>query len=246
MIRRTSLVILFLLCAVPVRAEETLDYAAPTWANLLRTMVHFNALDLSDNTLLDEYAAVTDCDVYKASYGDDFKWNAVRQAIRDDVEQNRAHYPAAYAYDIRLRLDRYDFANRLFVFSDKTPVRNINAIPLYTFDSMPCNNVRIRFIPGSFRAVLVDQPVDIPGLPLTPEEGQALLKRMAIVGNNQRFVYAEFNLHVIYIDQLRHGMVRVPGDFYRFDSRSGLVDFYEDENHTRPIYSYRPPPKTEP
>jgi Domain of unknown function (DUF4852) len=96
--KRIILVFLALMFASPAQAQ---DYAKPTWPNLVRTLVRFNALSLDDDQVIDDYAAITECELYKAMHQDDFKWNTVRTAIRDDVGRNIATYPIITIFTIR-------------------------------------------------------------------------------------------------------------------------------------------------
>src|ERR1700685_2832792 len=116
MLFRIGLFCLLLCLAAPARAE---DYIAPTWPDLLHTMIRFNALDLSqDNRLLDEYAAITDCDIYQYYSRDDFKWNQMRTTIRKSIEMSRSTFPSRYYFDVKVQLGRYDFADKLYRFAD--------------------------------------------------------------------------------------------------------------------------------
>ncbi len=84
MIRSIACFCLFVLLASPAHAET---YAEPTWPNLVRTMVRLNTFDVMDDALIDEYAIITDCDLYHSSYADDFKWNQIRASIRDAIQR---------------------------------------------------------------------------------------------------------------------------------------------------------------
>src|SRR5262249_19708156 len=131
MLTRIFILLILVLCALPAQAE---DYAKPSWPNIVRTLVRFKAININDDKLLNDYAMITECDLYKAFYADDFKWNKVLEAIRDSVRQKVATFPTAYQYTAELQLDRYDFKRKEFAFGEKTTLRNINAVVMYESD----------------------------------------------------------------------------------------------------------------
>ena len=246
--------ILALLCvaiSLPPGAALAAESAQPTWPNLLRTLVRFRALDLSDIGVLDEYAAVTECDLFDHFYRDDFKWNKVRLAVQDDVRKNIMSFPASYHYDTRLQLDRYDFQQRQFHFTERTVVRNVNIFTIFRADGQVCNGTRMHYVPKDFSAVL-ETPVYVTGLPLAQKDAQLLLARLTGGGNTQRIIQARFNLDIAYIEPLRRtfnqstsqASYAQPGggrnDAIRMDARLNSIEFFEDEEKTKPIYVYKP------
>ena len=183
MTRLISLICFFLLfTGASARAD---DYAKPTWANLVRTMVKFDAFDTTDDALLDEYIIITECPLYQSFYADDFKWNEVRAAVRKSIQSPGADFPSAYGYLTKLQLDRYDFTTKIFRFTDASAVHNVNAFLLYETEGAECGKAKPKNLPRAFRAVL-DKPVSIPGLAMPPEQAKALLDQMKAEGNGGR------------------------------------------------------------
>ena len=103
----------------------------------------------------------------------------------------------------------------------------------------------MRILPKTYRAV-VDKPFDLPGIPMSPEEGKALLQRMLDAKNADRIIYGRFNLHIMYIDKMRAAVTpgstltetRTGGnDPMRMDAHLDSIEIFEDEAHTKPLYS---------
>lgn len=246
--KRVVLVLIFLLVAVPARADI---YARPTWDNLIKTLVRFGALDLTENKILDEYAIVTDCDIYKVFSANDFKWNQIRDSMRESVQLNISKFPASYAYEDKLALDHYDFQQQMYQFSDKNPLQKVNAFFLYRTNGHTCGDLRISYLPKAFRAVL-DESVTLPGLPLTQRSADALLRRMDANNNKERLVYVRFNLHINYVGKVdknqdpgatdpMYTQVGAKQDApVLLNSQVDTIDFFEDERHTKLLYSYQP------
>jgi len=232
--------------SAPVRAE---DYAKPDWTNLLRTLIRFSALSLEDDKVLDEYALATECALYKTFYHDDFQWNRVRNTIRESVRQNVAIFPTSYTYETQLQLDRYDFKEKIFHFTPKTTIHNVNALRFYNIEGASCEGTAVKLLPTAFRAV-VDVPVNVEGIPIGAQDAEDLLKHMKANGNIDRVVNAVFNLRVVYIDPLRptkdgDNKALIQGNnaedrSVRLDVRLDSINFYQDDKQTKLIYRLQP------
>ena len=246
MMKRLILILVVLLLPVTARADI---YSRPTWDNLIKTLVRYGALDLTDNQILDEYAIVTDCDLYRAFFDNDFKWNQVRESMRESVQMNLTHFPTSYTYEDKLALDHYDFQQQMYQFSDKNPLQKVNAFFLYRSDGQTCNGLRIPHLPRAFRAVL-DESVTLPGLPLTQRSADALLRRMDANNNKDRMVYVRFNLHINYVGKVGPNPNSTDPMFTQanaandapvlLNAQVDTIDFFEDELHRKLLYSYQP------
>lgn len=240
--------------SLPAPAPAT--YISPTWADLLRTMVRFGALDLQDDNLLDEYAAVTDCDIYKFYFKDDFKWNAIRKKIRDSADLKMTTYSAHYYFYTVLKLEHYDFDKKIYRFTPATTINNVNVFKLFGYPTQNYCDRHIRYIPAAFQAV-TDVPFTLAGLPLAPADAQALLRQMEADKNVDHAVIVKFDMTITYIGRLlklatgvgaSSRQVKYSQTFddskgpivLRLDARLDSVEFYEDVAMTKLVYSTKP------
>ncbi len=227
------------------------QFIKPSYIDLLKTLVRFNAIELSDNDVIDEYAIATECKTYVAYYRDDFAWQKFRQVLRASLQQDAATIPASYYYDAEVQLDRYDFKESMYQLTAKSAPSNVNSFIIYSASDVECGNGKVLLLPKSFRLVL-DQSLHISGIPLVEADAKLLLQRMEINDNRDRLIYARFNLRVVDVPPFRRpkaagNETKVPlvqdiadPSRVRMKAQLGSVDFYEDKGHTKLIYSYRP------
>lgn len=219
---------------------------------MARVLARFNALDFSDEKLLEEYAIVTECEMYEHFYSDDFRWHKVLDAIKGSLNQFSMTYPTTYAYDVELQLGRYDFKDKLFRFTDKTNIYNVNTLVLFEASPRACvGNRRIAYIPSVFRAVL-DAAVYIPGLPLSQKDSEMLLDLMSKDNNPNRIVKARFNMRINFVEKFHRISNSNNFDYFysqdekqennaaRLDAHLDSVEFFEDAAMRKLIYTYRP------
>lgn len=232
-------------------------YIAPTYADILRTLVRFNAIDLSDDNIIDDYAKVTDCEIYQYFFKDDFKWNEIRKKMRASADLNRGTYPLHYYYVAGLKLDRYDFQKQLYRFTESSTVNNVNLFTLYHMVEQPCHDEDIKYIPKDFQA-LADTPLSLSGLPLSPADAEAILKQMDGDKNQSRIVMARFNMTITFVEPLHKevtdknakskaifyfqviGPEAKPTKDFRLDAHLDSVSFYEDAAMKKLIYTVKP------
>ena len=153
----------------PLPATVADDYADLTWPNLVRTLVRFNAINIADPVIIDEYAIITECDLYKAFYHDDFKWNQVRKAVHESIKMNVSTYPVNYRYSVTIQLGRYDFTAKLFRFNKLTKMTNVNTFKMFAVNNRSCGADNVKSLPHNFRVVLTE-PIFLEGLPLSEKD----------------------------------------------------------------------------
>lgn len=240
--------------AEPASAQA--DYIAATWADLLRTAVRFNAIDLNDDKLIDEYAAITDCDIYKFYFKDDFKWQEVRKKTRESAALNSANYPTHYYMRAVLHLGRYDFGKKIYSFTDDTAIHAVNVFKLFQFvgPHVCTDRTYIKYIPAEFHAVAA-KPFTLLGIPLSPTDAQSLLRLMNADKNTDRQIIAKFDMTITYVARLHKDAIN-PGTTekdavykqlgeshagaMRMDAQVDSIEFYEDPEMTKLIYSTKP------
>lgn len=226
------------------------DYIAASWPDLLRTLIRFNAMPFTtDLALLDEYAQVTECEIYKSFYHDDFKWNTVRKAFLQSIKDNISIFPTRYRYVTARQLERYNFQNHVFKFTDKSIISNVNSFVIYSVSGHPCEPGRVNLLPRTFRAV-IPEPIYMDGLPLGETEAKTLIEYMNKYDNGERVVWLRFNMRMVYVEPvIRSASASDTGqyvykqgqttqfDSIKIDARIEAIDVFEDEELTKLIYS---------
>jgi hypothetical protein len=250
---RTILALFCILFAVSARADD--GYAEITWGGLLNSMIRFNAIDLmQDNALLDEYAAITDCDLYQFYYQDDFKWQHVRDVMRQSMRDKAQTYPVRFRYDVDFQLDRYDFANTLYRFSSKRSLDHIGKITVIDAAGIECGKALLHYFPKTY-AMRINPTLTVPGLKLQPQEAKNLLDYMNVQGNTEHQIHARINLSVTYVEpaqkvflntnvknnkDFRYVQSEKNGSTFILDGHVDSVNFYRDPAMTELVYTFVP------
>ncbi|MGE4351041.1 MAG: DUF4852 domain-containing protein [Bdellovibrionales bacterium] len=248
---------LFLSGIRAARAEESYEeYIKPGLESVIKTMIRFGALDMKEDAVVDSFARIAACDLYKKYFDDEFQWKKVRPVIRDFVRKEIATYPTGYRYESTLQLGRYNFKEKFFPFTDHSQRFKINVFPFYTKSPNTCGSEPLRGFTQKYSFIL-DKPIDIVGLPLDPDEAKALLKRLDVAGNMDRIIYVRFNMRVTFVAPLAveekedpHKSLKVANttqvaqnrdtSAMVLDARLDSAEYYEDDKFSKLIYIYRP------
>jgi len=250
------LFMLFLLGAFSsARADD--EYTTPSLRSLVMTLVRFGALDLRRDDIIDDYGRIVECKIYQKYYSNDFEWQKVRAALRESIKQNIATFPTSYKFDTVLQLDRYDFKDNLYRFTDKTAQASSNVFSVKARDEETCTfQYSYQHFPPMIYKFVLDRPLKLQGIPIGAKDGELLLQRMLDAKNEDRLIYARFNLRVSYIapivpkDRDQRSAAKkalgpmvtqeVTDDDVSMDSRVDSIEYYEDKDRTKLIYSFTP------
>lgn len=234
----------------PVANQTTNDFVKMTPHNLVDTLIRFGVIDIRADDVIDDYAKLNECDLFFKFYDNDFKWNNFRKALRQSIRQRIQFFPIAYYYDAQMQLGRYDFQDKTFYFTEKSVPSNVNLFSLQLIDTA-CDQFGFSALPIWYGLVL-DEPLTIRGLAMPEVEAKAFLERLFAAGNEDRIVYARFNIRVTQVpyvgrQKLEQGKTLGPlqqeGSGERqikIGGRIESVDFFEDSEHKKLIYTYEP------
>jgi hypothetical protein len=132
---------------------------------------------------------------------------------------------------------------------------------MVTADKNFCAERKQYWLPATYQLVLRN-PVKLPGLFMLEDDGRDLLKRLNQAGNTTHIIFMRVNVRVVFVagiatsEEIRAQMYKrvmdkltgakavvlqnIKSDSIRMDSELDSIEFYEDEAHTKLIYTYRP------
>ncbi|MCL2474017.1 MAG: DUF4852 domain-containing protein [Alphaproteobacteria bacterium] len=233
--------------------ENQGEYFEISLQNVIDAMFKFNALDVEDRDIIQDYAFITECDLVRAFLPDDFKWEQVLDAVKVHIKANRENYPSRFKYHGTIKLGRYDVRSGIFYFSEDTTIDGINSIRLVTVNNdLICEKEKLRVFPKIFRAVFPAY-IHLEGLPMTDKEAKILVNRMDRVDNKKRVLFVTYNMSISYVvpfvketdffgsikPRYIQGKNNSAKDV-RLNAKLDSIQFFEDPDRTRLLYTYNP------
>ncbi len=235
------LIILIAFPAFAQNGDQATVYAAANTSNLMLAMLRSNALDQSDPLVRNDYLLVQECDLYRDNFRDEFKMRRLEEAAAKTITKNRAGWPNAFTFNAPLRLDHYDFKSEQYLFDKDSQLLNVNSfVLLYSSESGICiPGKSLNRFPASI-GVRIDQPISVSGIPLPQAQAETLLHDLqASGGSANKQIYARFNIAATFmppVESLLHASEAKLGRYY-FDGRLMQIEFFEDANYKRPIWT---------
>lgn len=107
-------------------------YVDPTYSNLAKLYWGLGILDINNSKLVDNFLAITECNMYLQYINNDLEWQDVRQATRDYLRKNYKLFPTSFRITIPLYLGRYNADEEFFEVNMErsaiNAVRNIETV----------------------------------------------------------------------------------------------------------------------
>ncbi len=240
-----KLLVLALLIASPALAQQMPAepvavakhiYAKPTRDNIMKAMLRAQALDATNPGVQTDYLLLNECQIFRDNYRDDFRLQQIRKAVLETITLNRAGWPDAFMFVTPMKLDQYDFNQQIFAFRDEVRLKNVNSFKLMEGSRDVCMAGQTAPRVPTNASVRIDQPVTLPGIPLNQNQGKILLDHMKQAGNNDRQIYARFNIDLSYMPP--YDNQEITERTYLFEGSLYSIEFFEDQALTKPIWTF--------
>jgi hypothetical protein len=210
MISKIMTILLFaVLLTAPATAQEDPkqgrgeSFAAPTFRELALTSLMLDAFDNSSNHIVDEYAKLMYCPLYREKYKFDFEWNSVRQELARNLQSKREYFRTHFELTGTIYLGRYSFETQDFPLVKNTALVSVGSLTLLAYDGEGAARYRIcddvtptEVFPYTYLFML-HQPLTLDRLKMPMDEAEALLKRMEMMNNKERALHIRFRVRLL-------------------------------------------------
>ncbi len=179
-------------------------FAAPTFRDMAIASVMLGAYDTNDNRVIDEYAKLMYCTLYREKFKSDFEWNNIRRELDNKIKSKREYYRTNYELTGILYLGRYSFETQDFPFIKDTALVNVGSLSLLTLarrspevlTDLCLSRDEESFFPSNYIFVM-RQPLTLDRIKMPMDEAEKLLKRMDMMNNKDRSLFVRFRLRLM-------------------------------------------------
>ncbi|HPF79151.1 MAG TPA: DUF4852 domain-containing protein [Alphaproteobacteria bacterium] len=148
------------------------QYVEPTLQNISKLYWKKGALVESNDTAIDNYMLINECDIYEKFYKDDFEWQRIREAGREMLKENKANFSQKFKMVVPIDLGRYDMMRKGFPLINKTAFKDLRRVEIggnsnrqrvcgvdNIIENYPRNLILILNKPFSYEFVQLDEHV---------------------------------------------------------------------------------------
>ena len=219
------------------------SYADANFRDLSQTLVLMDGISIETPKILEEYAKMNYCEIYKEKFQDDFEWSQFRKLVLQKVQSKKEYYRNLYQISGVIFLGRYNFDTQDFPFIKDSALVNVGSLELHRFKRQSMETIGLRTFCDSVGAVPVfpghyvfelNQPLTFDRLKLPMEEAKQLLERMDRMENEDRRLYVRFRMRVISVFPMApenfnaNASVRLRGELT-------AIDIFLDRDLTQPF-----------
>jgi len=154
-------------------------YKIPTFKNLSKLYWALAMFDLGDNTAIDSYLLINECDLYKKYFDSDFEYESLREATKETIVKNMASFPVKFEIMIPVGMGRYDTGTEKFKLDVRSHFIGSKRLEVYVNDEGEriCgkDSAELKGYPKNF-ILSLSRPFTLMEAPVPPELAQLYIE----------------------------------------------------------------------
>ena len=176
------------------------SYVPPSFANIARSYWAMNVYNIEDDVMVDNFLKITECDLYRQFYGNEFEWKKIRDSTRAYLQKYKNSFPRRFEYVQPLYLDRYDFNLKGFAVMPDSVFVSTTRLEIGTMeDDEKCKDMYSKNLEGYPRGVelIIKQPFRLSFVRVNEDLAKEYLKMINEEKINQkdgRLAYIRFRV----------------------------------------------------
>jgi A/G-specific adenine glycosylase len=87
-------------------------------------------LNPENEKVLDQFLMLSECDLYKKHFPDEFEWQKIRYSTKKFIKENLETFPKRFEFVQPILLDRYDFKEQIFPLIEEYQLKAITRIEI--------------------------------------------------------------------------------------------------------------------
>jgi len=170
------------------------------------TMLLLDGLDINDTRIMNEYAKLMYCPLYKEKFKNDFEWNGVRREILRRVQTKAEFFRTSYEIVAPIYLDRYNFESQEFPLTARSKLVRVGMFNMFNGQDNPlpmekgifCDATLPSLVFPTSYSFFIDRPFTLDRLKIPMDEAEKLISKMETLGIQDRKLYLRLRLRAYY------------------------------------------------
>lgn len=223
--------------SAPAQAQETIGrgYSVADYRSLVQTYLGFYNGGNPTSDMIDDYAKLSYCKLYKQHFKDDFKWASIQEDLKESFHANHADTHYHYEVGGDIQIDRYDFERKSFPIQDEYQLRNVGKIAIYSPESYFrfCDETGFpEYLPSKF-VLSTSKPLNITEVKVPEDKARQIIDHIKI-REGERVIFIRFRMEFLdyKTEKLQDKTITT-----QFHGNITGIDFFLDPQMTQKIYS---------
>lgn len=134
------------------QSQRQYIYESPSLKTLSHLYWAISYLDIENDTHVDNFMKINECDIYKNFFGSEFEWKDIRKAAREFIMANKAEFPTRFELTQEIGLQEYDMKREAFKIDPGYQIQAVRRFEMQASDS-------------TSKVVCMDRSMEIDGYP---------------------------------------------------------------------------------
>lgn len=169
-------------------------YKRASLQNLSQSFIKLTGVDLNDDHLIDDFAIVNYCDLYRQYYADEFSWRQAREAFRRVIQRELESYPENVYLLGTISIGRYDFARKAFMLDEGSKFERTGVFR-FQDRGFNCPGAPVQQLPLVYHFRLTN-PITLDRLEIPEDKAATIRQIMEQERNRDRKVYVTFFIRI--------------------------------------------------
>ncbi len=146
-------------------------FVEPSYPNLAKLYWNLGILDINSDEMIDNFLAITDCEMVMNYQNNDLEWREIRNVARESIRRNYKSWPTSFKITVPLYLRAYNAEQEYFEVDMKKSGLNASRKIGTAYNNKPITCRRSGEINGYPRnlTLFLNRPFSLPELPVDKE-----------------------------------------------------------------------------
>lgn len=152
-------------------------YVSPEYSNLAKAYWSIGKFNLNNDAAIDNFLRITECDLYKVYYHNEFEWGKIRELTRQSIQANMHKFPTQFEVMQPVYIGDYDIEKGEFAVDPESLMTSVRKIDVaYNSKESVCGSKgqEIEEYPRNI-IVYLNRPVVFARLPMPQELAEVFI-----------------------------------------------------------------------
>ncbi len=157
--------------------NSTQIYEPITMENLSQLYWGLSRLDINNDTYIDNFLLINECDIYKDYIFHDFEWKKIQQGTRSYIKDNMKNFPLRFEFMQNINLGSYNMEKEEFDVIEDHKIKGIRRFYIDALDARNSICGESNVINGYPRGIILEisRPFDFQIMPLELEKAEKFI-----------------------------------------------------------------------
>lgn len=158
-------------------STQKYKYELPSIEKFSQLYWAIGALNLENNTDIDNFIKINQCDLYKKFFINEFEWNSIRQSTKEFIKTSASTFPTRFQILQPMKLGEYNFEKKAFEVAEEFKIKGVSRYEIRIDDpyaDICTQKGNLQGYPPSLVAQL-NRPINLEYVPMAEDKAKKFI-----------------------------------------------------------------------